>query len=323
MAGNTLLTQDEIEALLDLVHATAAGDGAPAAKAPARVERRDFGRPEGLPGAPQERLWAESAVTASRVAEALAKWMRLDVRVELIAIEPLYFQSVQAGTAPHALVYPLKCGANGAHRGALTVDPVLALAAVDRILGGTGKHRAGARALTSVERTVADRVAATVAKAAADGFGELFPIDPAPAGPPLEPRRLAHLHEPKTPVLSVAFAVAGDVAETQLKLTLPLEPLREFAAGAAAAAPDALPDPLREVSVEVAVQLGGATIPLRDLIELEPGDVIRLDATPESAVTVDVEGRFVGSGRLGVVDRKLAISLESVPRRPTSAGKPQ
>jgi len=111
------------------------------------------------------------------------------------------------------------------------------------------------------------------------------------------------------------------VAETEAKLLVPLEPVQRMVVSAAAAGPDSLPEPLREVSVEVAVQLGGATIALRDLIALEPGDVIPLDATPASAVSVDVEGRPVGVGRLGILDRKLAVSLESVPRRPLTADK--
>ena len=123
----------------------------------------------------------------------------------------------------------------------------------------------------------------------------------------------AHLHEAKTPALVLTYGIAGDVAETELKLLLPLEPLARAVAAAGAGAPSALPETLREVSVEIAVHLGGATIALRDLLALEPGDVIPLEASPSTPVSVEVEGRPVGRGRLGVVDRTLAVSLESVP----------
>ncbi|HKX46678.1 MAG TPA: FliM/FliN family flagellar motor C-terminal domain-containing protein, partial [Planctomycetota bacterium] len=71
----------------------------------------------------------------------------------------------------------------------------------------------------------------------------------------------------------------------------------------------ALPSHLGGVACGLTVQLGGADISLADLLALEVGDVVELDARADRPVRVTVEGRGVATAVLGLSGARLAVRL--------------
>lgn len=78
---------------------------------------------------------------------------------------------------------------------------------------------------------------------------------------------------------------------------------------------------IRGVRVDVSAQLGRAMIPLKRLLGLQPGDVIRLDQAPEDPVVVHVAGlpRFVGrpSVRYGDIAVEIDGPYQTCPKTST------
>src|SRR5262245_10337972 len=275
MAPQSLLTQDEVEALLELVESGKHGlgdvaeiDDAAAGGQP--VLKRDFSKPDKLPREEYRWFQGEATHAGTRAAEALARWLEMDIRMECVGIEIQRFQAFTAGLASPCVAYPVACG-NA--QGVLAIDPPAVLAAVDRVLGGTGKSRFLARTLTTVELPMALRFATTALQALADGLSDVVAMAKEPAGPPALHTRQARFVPPDSKCLVLTYSIAGEVQEAEMKLAFPATLFQrksgQESSRAAAAPPPALPS----IGVDVAVRLAETTIRLRELLALERGDV--------------------------------------------------
>ncbi|MBI3819098.1 MAG: FliM/FliN family flagellar motor switch protein [Planctomycetes bacterium] len=340
MAPQALLTQDEIEALLELVESggrnmpslshDAAPGGGHAAKtdkaAPAggpnvyntnnEIAPRDFTKPDQLPRDEFDRLQGEAAHAAARISDSLARWLRLDVRAECVAIEIQQYKTFLAGLMSPCLVFPIKCGRESASLGVLSADTSLVLAIVDRTLGGKGKARFAARALSSIELPMANRLCGILLKSLADGFSDVLHVEKSPAGAPATQLRQARLIENDTNVIIATYSIGGELAETEVRFVFPAAayPKNEGRAAAPAAVPS--PPAIPSIAVEVAVRLGSTDITIRDLLALDKGDVISLDQNAGEPARIDVEGNVTATARVGTRERNFAVVIESIVRAP-------
>lgn len=323
MAAQTLLTQEEIDALLELVEEKGAGDprdsgGEPEAPEGAddTVRKRDFSRPDPLPKSEQQWFQGEATHAAVRLAESLTKWLGYSVRVECVGIELQPYESILRSLETPCLVYRYG-GPDG--EGVLALDPSLALATVDRLLGGQGKARYVARTLTAVELPIAAMLAERVLTALADGLADVVTLPRQPAGPPAMHVRQARVLRADEKCLVLTYAVAGDLAETELRLVLSAASLAKKRADSDAPKDEGLPPELSKVGVELGVKLSEADLTLAEILALEPGDVVTLDGDAGSPVCVEVEGRPVARGTLGAVHENFAVSIDEIlpttPRR--------
>ncbi|HWC36524.1 MAG TPA: flagellar motor switch protein FliN [Mycobacteriales bacterium] len=99
-------------------------------------------------------------------------------------------------------------------------------------------------------------------------------------------------------------------------LPTPVEPaeLPDLETTTVAAAPGEARDVglLADVRVEVTVELGRATLPLRSLLSMTPGSVLELDRTADALVDVLVNGRLVARGEVVVVDGEIGVRISSL-----------
>jgi flagellar motor switch protein FliM len=107
----------------------------------------------------------------------------------------------------------------------------------------------------------------------------------------------------------------GDQAST-LRLYLPGLASDE---PASASAPEDLPAHLERVEVELSARLAGCEISLDQLLALEAGDVIPLDARLGDPATLSIEGLTLAQGRLGRHRGRLAVRIEQLKVLPGRA----
>jgi flagellar motor switch protein FliM len=322
------LTQDEIDALLELVGAERGAPGeavhdAGAVRAFAAAEgpvKRDFSKPDPIPK--DDFLWfqAEAAHAATRVAEGISKWLQLDARVECAAIELQQYRAFLRGLQNHCLVYPLQNGDEC--QGALSLDPALALAAVDRVLGGAGRSRFASRTLTSVELPIGLALAKKIAGALAEGLSDIVAVPrEAPAAPALHVRQ-ARFIAPDVKCVVLTYCVTGDLVETEVRLVCPAHLFAKAGSKDRSHGPAAIPPELVKIGVEVGVRLSETDLTIGEILALEPGDVVPLDGDAGSSVRVEVEGRPVAKGSLGRVHENFAVAIEEILAHPTNLGEP-
>jgi flagellar motor switch protein FliM len=319
----SVLSQDEVEALLELVESERGA--APSADdtdggGEAAVVKRDFSKPDRLPK--EDYLWiqGEASHAGTRVGEALTRWLQLDIRVECVAVETQRYQAFLGSLASPCLVFPFACGGQS---GALAIDPAVVLAAVDRVLGGTGKSRFVARTVTSVEMPIGNRFAACALQAFAEGLSDVVAMAKEPSGGAALHVRQARFVGPERKCLVLTYSVAGDVAEAQIQVVLPAM-LFQAKGNSETNRPAVAPPPsLPGVGVEVAARMAETTITLADLLALERGDVVTLDAEWGDPAVIEVEGRAVATASIGTVDENFAFCIDTIiPHKSPSERKP-
>lgn len=92
-------------------------------------------------------------------------------------------------------------------------------------------------------------------------------------------------------------------------------------AAPAAAGGDVSLDLIMDVAVTVALEVGRASIPVRELLQLTPGSIIELDRLAGEPLDVLVNGIKVARGEVVVVNEKFGIRLTEVVPPAERVGK--
>lgn len=68
-------------------------------------------------------------------------------------------------------------------------------------------------------------------------------------------------------------------------------------------------DLLMDVMLQVVVELGRTRMPLRQVLELQPGSVVELDRLAGEAVDIFVNERLIAHGEVVMVDDKFGVRI--------------
>jgi flagellar motor switch protein FliN len=91
------------------------------------------------------------------------------------------------------------------------------------------------------------------------------------------------------------------------------EPAPFAANGAALASPSAGPlSLLQDVEMTVTVELGRTTLPIRELLALQPGMVVEIDRQAGAPIDVLVNGRLIACGEVVVIDEEFGIRITEI-----------
>lgn len=91
------------------------------------------------------------------------------------------------------------------------------------------------------------------------------------------------------------------------------EPASLAANGAAVATPSAGPLALlQEVEMDVSVELGRTSMPIRELLALQPGMVVEIDRQAGAPIDVLVNGRLIACGEVVVIDEEFGIRITEI-----------
>jgi len=71
-------------------------------------------------------------------------------------------------------------------------------------------------------------------------------------------------------------------------------------------------DLLMDVSLRVSVELGRATLSVRDALNMAPGNVVELDKLAGDPVDVLVNGRLIAKGEVVVVDDQFGVRITEI-----------
>lgn len=74
----------------------------------------------------------------------------------------------------------------------------------------------------------------------------------------------------------------------------------------------ALGKTLMDVPVRVDVVLGEARMPIEELMQMAPGDVVGLDRNTRQEVDIYVSDRLMARGKLVVTDGELGVTLSEI-----------
>jgi flagellar motor switch protein FliM len=294
---------EEVQAIMDLTEASGESPGA----GPVEVSPRNFGTPLRLCA---EKLAGIELSVRKALPEAervLAMALRKPHALELVqAVEVNAEGLFSALDEPFAIVRFEVAG----QPGWLVWESQAAAAAVEVALGTAEPSAQEARALSSLERNVMERLLQGLIQAVAaplgvtpQSFRVVELVDDLGTwrdGGPTADRGRMHLH----------FAFQGPGEASAFDLYLP--GIIPADASASPAGEVALPEHLAGVTVEFAARLGTDHIPLAQLLEIEVGDVIPLGTPVGEPLQVHVEDLPCARAELGSKHGNLAVRITEI-----------
>ncbi len=314
------LSQRDIDALLGQM---GGGDTATAV-APARsLKRYDFRKPDKFSKDHIRALQVLFENYSRLLGTELAGMLRNQVQVRLTSVEQLPYEDYTAQLPNPTVVGLISCPPLP-DRMILEISMPLALAMFDRLLGGGGRAVMRPRDVTDIEAALLQVVLQRMLPNLAVAWKGIIEMTPAldelvfstayiPAAVPgtaaaLVLLEVAMLGITGTVSIAVPYTVLEPVMDklnTQKWLASPPteEPVGMSATGRG---------PLHAATVPITVVLGNAMVPFDELLQIVPGDVIRLDSAPGGEVSLAVGDHRKFTGLPGRLGNRIAVQIVGV-----------
>ncbi len=324
------LSQDEVDALLRGVN----GAPEPAASAePADgVRPYDLATPERLGRGRMPTLELINERFARHLRVALFNFMRRSPELSIGQVRVVkYSEFVRNLVVPTNLnvvqLRPLRGNA------LFVVEPNLIFGVVDSLFGGDGRFhtRVEGRDFTTTEQRIINRLLEVVLEEYRKAWAPVFPLELEYVRSEMH-TQFASIATPTEIVVETAFTLEFGSISGKIHVCFPyasVEPVRELlfsSMQADRAEPDKrwmkmLTREVQDADVELVCRLAKADIHVRDLVSLQPGDVLPIDI-PESVVA-SIDGVPMFDCRFGTLNGQYAIRVDRIlaqPREDLSQG---
>jgi flagellar motor switch protein FliM len=204
----------------------------------------------------------------------------------------------------------------------LAIGGDLVFSLIDCMCGGKGKPLPQLREFTLIEQRMIRKLVGEMLKNLETAWRCIYPLKVSLTGSKTNPEFI-RLYDSNDSVLHIIFSINGQEFSGNIHLCLSylmLEPMKDKVASkylekgeSAGAWSSELEELLRKTHVEVTAELGRTiSYTVRDLLELERGDIIRLSTGPQDSVMVRVEGVAKYHGFPGVVKGNRAIQISEL-----------
>jgi flagellar motor switch protein FliM len=314
---NKILSQDEIDTLLSV--ATRSGPDVRSTSAAGPVVRYDFRRPDRISKEQIHALQFLHERGARSISTSLSAYLRTVVNISVMSVEQMSYGEFLTSLPDPTAFYALGIAPYD-EAGALEINPSVAFALIDRMLGGQGEAAAVNRPLTEIEQNVVDAVVRVVL----DGLGEAwravaaltFTIRARETRP-----QMLQVAAPNEIVVSVTFDVKVGESRGQVHLCIPATVVENAGAQVARAWPKQRRELTATERTWLEENFGRIPVPLVPLIRtqlkagavlgLSPGEVIALPLAADQPLDLYVNGVRKLTGRLAADSGKLLVVVET------------
>lgn len=321
-----ILEQNEVDALLAAVAGEGEeGDGGMlgvlAPPAPRDVAVYDFKRPERVSKDQMRSLQSIHEGFARNFGASLSAFLRTIVETRVATTEQLtyseFIHSLPSPTCFNLLAAPQLTG-----QLCLEISPLIVFPIVDRLLGGTNSDIfIPQRPLTIIEQRLVNRIIDRALINLSEAWSEYFEVKFETAGTESNPH-LVQIVAPNEVVVVVGFEIKVGARAGTMSICIPfnvIEPVisklatqgwLSYTRGAAAT------EQVRRVSktlsraeVDLQAFLGESKITVSELLNLAPGDILKLDKLVNREFILRVRGQNKFAGRLGKLRGHRALQI--------------
>lgn len=268
--------------------------------------------------------------TAGALSLELTRALRTDFRVSVvsggIARVSTFYETLEAPGCLNVLHFDGLAG-----QGVLAVDNGLLFGMLERMFGGRKASPIQGAAdpttrgrLSAIEQTVVRRLVRMFGAAMEASWSTQVPVRVRLDRTEQKAGNLG-IAKADDNLVATTFAIRTDGLEGQMHFALPISALdahkEEFdVGGERSEAQDRAwrqtqEEAIRAVRVDVVAELGRAHVPLRQLLRMQPGEVLRLDQAPDDPVVLRVEGIAKFTGQPTVRYGNLAVELTGPAQR--------
>lgn len=317
-----ILSKAEIEALLNAVFEGRIEPEKELSKAEGAVANYDLVNSEAHKGfVPNLDIIYDSFIRYNRV--NLSNRLRKSVEIKKVGARSYKFDDfLQTLPSPVCMgifkIDPLKGAA------LISFDSTLVLSLVDSLLGGSGSAKVPVanRMFTSIELRLMEKIVGDVLQDLEKAWAPLYATHMTLLRMEMNPR-LLNIVPPEYQIVTMTLKIQIDDISGNMMFAVPymtIDPIRDklktgMQFDLMAVDPQwsyRLSSEIMEAPMETIVEMGNASITLRELLDLSPGDTIMLDKDASSEMLVKVEGVPKYFGVPGIRHGNKAIQISKI-----------
>jgi len=330
-----ILTQEEVDALLSTVQTggsapeepgftqefqTVSEPKKPKAQNFKKVTVYNFKRPDRVSKEQMRSLHFLHDRFARNFSSSLSAFLRTISEINLVSVEQLtYSEFLLSLPDPTCFcsvsMKPLEGNA------ALEINPSLVFPIIDKMLGGPGEPLQEIRALTAIEQSIFEAILKLVLKDLMDVWEQIIQLDMKIHAQETSPQ-LIQVVAPNEVVVLIVFEVKFQDVVGMINFCIPsiiLEPIskefdQEWYTGYKKSdtfeEARMLSELMKRVYFEVAGEIRGSTISVRDFLNLEAGDIIQLVNRPDDPMILSVNSVPKHRGQVVLLNKQRSFQLE-------------
>lgn len=317
-----VLSQEEIDQLLTAINAgeTEPEDFRPAADT-RKIKIYDFKRPDKFSKEQIRTVSIMHETFARLTTTSLSANLRSMVHVHVASVDQLtYEEFIRSIPTPTTLAIinmdPLKGNA------ILEIDPAVTFSIIDRLFGGSGEGTKAQHELTDIEQSVMEGIIVRILGNMREAWAQVIDLRPRLGQIDTNPQ-FAQIVPPTEMVVLVTLETkVGDV-EGMMNFCIPyltIEPIigklsaqywySSVRRGTTTENLNILKEKLSNVDVNVVAEIGKIQIPVRDVLSLRNGDIIRLyNVRVGDPMTLNIGNKKKFLCRPGVIGKKMAVQI--------------
>ncbi|AGB40639.1 flagellar motor switch protein FliM [Halobacteroides halobius DSM 5150] len=321
MSSDRVLTQDEIDDLLEAVSSGEVETNELKEKEEHNVEVYDFKHPNKLSKDQLRTLRMIYEGFGRLVSTAISTQLRTMGKIELASIEQLSYDEF-IRSLPQPTVMSI-CDFNPFHgEFIIEMNPRVAFAIVERTFGGAGNLADGAiREFTDIEEVVLKKITKRFLESLSEAWENVADLRPRLKELESNPQ-FTQIVPGNDMVILATFNTHIGSTEGLINICIPyivLEPIVSklsaqywFSAARNESneeSLDQLKKGLGKAHLPIEVELGRTNIKVAELLELNEGDVLRLDTKADEDLVIKVNDRQKFTGKPGKLGSKLAAEI--------------
>jgi len=320
-----ILSQEEIDALLNaLSSGELSVEEIKKEEEEKKIKEYDFRRPSKFS---KEQIRVFDMVHenfARSLSNYLSGKLRTFVNVNIASVDQITFgEFLRSVPSPSFIVVFSASELHG--NTILEINPEIVYTIVDRLLGGPGTSGRLNRSPTDIEMSVMKREVNVILNLLSGAWEHIFSFTPTIESIETNAQFVQIAPQSEMSLLVTLFVSVGNVEAFMnvCWLSSTLEPFAERLSTQAwfvkkgevkAEERRKLEESLESVRVELVAELGRSTLTLRDFLNLEEGDVIRLDTKRDEDIVVRIQGKPRFFGRMGKFKGYKAVKVNRVIR---------
>lgn len=327
-----ILSQEEVDALLSAVSAGGesemggmvdGGEGGEESGEPDKaLSLYDFRRPDRVSKDQMRTLQNLHEGYARQFSTSLTNFLRTFVEIELVSVDQLTFSEFIMSISNPSCIYvfkmlPLEGNA------IIEINPSLVFFIVDRLFGGQGRPSEQNRELTLIEENVIRRIVERGLNDLKEVWEHIGVFSPRIETYETNPQ-FVQIAPPGETAILISLEVRMQNASGLMSLCFPYMVLENVInklsgeswmssqSASTAETRESLEHEIMSVKLPLQALLGTSTLSIRDLLQLQRGDVLCLDKPAASELLVNVGGKLKMAAKSGIAGRKKAIKITKI-----------
>lgn len=332
-----ILSQEEVDALLSAVSAggeselgslvdSGGGGGGDEKKAAAEPEKAlslyDFRRPDRVSKDQMRTLQNLHEGYARQFSTSLTNFLRTFVEIELVSVDQLTYSEFIMSISNPSCIYVFKMEPLEGNA-IIEINPSLVFFIIDRLFGGQGRPSEQNRELTLIEENVIRRIVERSLSDLKDVWEHIGVFSPRIETYETNPQ-FVQIAPPGETVILISLEVRMQNASGLMSLCFPfmvLESVINKLSGESWMSAQStstsetrtiIEHEMQALDVPVAVMVGQTHLTIRDLLQLQRGDILCLDKPQATDLIIKVGNRPKLAGKSGLVGRKKAVRVTRI-----------